>query len=515
MIFKELPMQLAFILVLSGIASASLAAWVAACRRKVNGAFEFSLFLLSVSFYSFGYALEINQNTLPGIFDSLRIQFLGIPFSAVLFFVFTVKLVTGRKIKYYFLCLLFAIPVITMLLVLNLENHDLFYKTTSLDFDRIFPMLEYSVGPWYVINMLSLVLSSSAAEILLLINIIKKEGVERKQYLFVFVSGLLPIISAVINPARVHNIDLQPFFLTITGILLAVALFRYRMFDIVPYAREIAVDSIREILVVFDTYGIVQDINLSAKKSDIPGEIMIGSSLPETSPLRRFADSAVQYSEPSQENLEYQFEYNNKNYLLKITYISKGNKSGRGFVFIISDITKSVMLIRELEYFAIYDSLTGIFNRRHILDLAQTEIDKARRSSVDLGFVLIDIDYFKKINDVYGHLAGDYVLKKIASVLSDELRVTDLFGRYGGEEFLIICPGSDAETTLSISERLRKAVEKYEFVYNDEIIKINASFGIYALIPSDGDKIDEILHKADIALYLAKNHGRNKCEVYQ
>lgn len=93
--------------------------------------------------------------------------------------------------------------------------------------------------------MVNLIASSAAAEIILLISYFKSRGLQRKQLLLVFLSGLLPVISAAVNPVRNFNLDLQPFFLIVTGILLFIALFRYRMFELVPYAREIAVDSIR------------------------------------------------------------------------------------------------------------------------------------------------------------------------------------------------------------------------------------------------------------------------------
>ncbi len=318
----------------------------------------------------------------------------------------------------------------------------------------------------------------------------------------------------MINPVRMNYFDIQPFVLMITGVILSVAVFRYRMFDLIPYAREIAVDSMKDYFIVFDMDGNVQDFNSSAGKSDMLCDIVAGSQLPEKNPLKRFCDSAIKYKSAFSEMIDYQFDYKERNYQLKISYIKKDYISESGYVFIVSDITKSVKIIKELEYYAIYNSLTGSYNRRHIINLANREINIALKSRIYIGFILIDIDHFKKVNDTFGHLTGDYVLKEFSLIIGRELRVSDLYGRYGGEEFLVVCPGSDPETTLSIAERLRVSVQEHSFVYKNEAVRVTASFGVFAKIPSKNDTFDDMLRKADIALYNAKNSGRNNSRIY-
>ena len=507
-------MMLAFILVLSGTATAALASWTISGKKKVCGASDFSLFLLTVSLYCFGYAFEINKSTISGIYDSLRIQFTGISFSTVFFLLFSVKLITEKKIRYYIYLILFIIPVVTILAVFTLEKHDLFYSDASVVYGGLFPVLHYTAGPLYIVSMANLITTSCIAEILLFLNIFRSRGIKRKQIIIVFISGFFPILSAVINPVRMNYFDIQPFVLMITGVILSVAVFRYRMFDLIPYAREIAVDSMKDYFIVFDMDGNVQDFNSSAGKSDMLCDIVTGAQLPEKNPLKRFCDSAIKYKSAFSEMIDYQFDYKERNYQLKISYIKKDYISESGYVFIVSDITKSVKIIKELEYYAIYNSLTGSYNRRHIINLANREINIAVKSRIYIGFILIDIDHFKKVNDTFGHLTGDYVLKEFSLIIGRELRVSDLYGRYGGEEFLVVCPGSDPETTLSIAERLRVSVQEHSFVYKNEAVRVTASFGVFAKIPSKNDTFDDMLRKADIALYNAKNSGRNNSRIY-
>ena len=143
-------------------------------------------FYFLLLYYCFGYAHEINQHTLNGIYDSLRIQFIGIPFSAVLFLMFSIKLVTGKKLNYYLNIFLLIIPVITVFIVFNIEKHDLFYIAASVKNDGIFPVLIYQSGPWYIVNMANLLLSSAAAEIILAVSFFRRTGNRKQQILFVF-----------------------------------------------------------------------------------------------------------------------------------------------------------------------------------------------------------------------------------------------------------------------------------------------------------------------------------------
>ena len=160
---------------------------------------------------------------------------------------------------------------------------------------------------------------------------------------------------------------------------------------------------------------------------------------------------------------------------------------------------------KELEKLSITDNLTNIYNRRKLDELLGNEILRSERFGHIFGFAILDIDHFKNVNDTYGHQIGDSVLKKIASILKTNLRRTDFVGRFGGEEFVIICPESNIENTAELMERFRLIIEKYNF---GEVKNNTASFGI--TIFKKGDNLDSIIKRADEALYEAKNSGRNR-----
>lgn len=173
---------------------------------------------------------------------------------------------------------------------------------------------------------------------------------------------------------------------------------------------------------------------------------------------------------------------------------------------------KKVRLYEQIEEMATTDSLTGLYVRRKILELTRDELERAKRCSLYLAFSMLDIDYFKKCNDRYGHLVGDYVLREIARILKTNLREIDLIGRYGGEEFSVILPQTDLEGAKIVAQRISEAVRKYPFKAYGEVFRTTISCGV-AIFPDDAQADIQLIDAADRALYAAKNRGRD-CVVF-
>ena len=170
-----------------------------------------------------------------------------------------------------------------------------------------------------------------------------------------------------------------------------------------------------------------------------------------------------------------------------------------------SRLRQALATINEL---AIRDELTGIHNRRFLLDLVEKEKERADRNGSEFCLCLFDIDFFKRINDTYGHAAGDTVLRAFARTVQDQLRALDAFGRYGGEEFLLMLPETPAASAIALAERVRGAVEGLRCTDGERTITLTASAGVaeYRL----GEKVAQTIVRADQALYLAKSGGRNR-----
>jgi two-component system, cell cycle response regulator len=171
--------------------------------------------------------------------------------------------------------------------------------------------------------------------------------------------------------------------------------------------------------------------------------------------------------------------------------------------------TELVDRIREQ---SVRDSLTWLYNHQYFQTRMDDLLAAAKREKEHLGFIIMDIDYFKKFNDTYGHQAGDFVLKKSAEILNSELRGSDIVARYGGEEFVAILPKRDLKGAYSIAERIRGVFDKVSFKYENHDLKITISAGVSAYMPSNDKPLTKelIIRYADDALYKAKEQGRNK-----
>jgi diguanylate cyclase (GGDEF)-like protein len=164
---------------------------------------------------------------------------------------------------------------------------------------------------------------------------------------------------------------------------------------------------------------------------------------------------------------------------------------------------------KVLHRLSITDGLTGLDNRKHIMDQFGDAIARAQRYSQSLAILMIDIDYFKRINDTYGHQIGDAVMCRLAESLLGSVRECDHVGRYGGEEFLIILPDTNVRSGLGLAERIRQNVNQLQIATDGGIITVTVSIGV-AGFPDDGKDVESLIRSADKALYHAKNSGRNR-----
>ncbi|MHB9024670.1 MAG: diguanylate cyclase [Armatimonadota bacterium] len=162
---------------------------------------------------------------------------------------------------------------------------------------------------------------------------------------------------------------------------------------------------------------------------------------------------------------------------------------------------------------AAMDELTNVFNRRHVLQRLDEEMHQHRRNGCPLSCTMLDVDFFKSVNDRYGHLAGDAALKHVAQTIKDSLRMSDIVGRYGGEEFLIILPETGRQKALDIAERIRLIVAETSVIpcLEGDGLRVTVSLGVTSL--EETDTIDSLISRADSALYRAKDAGRNRTEV--
>ncbi len=181
-----------------------------------------------------------------------------------------------------------------------------------------------------------------------------------------------------------------------------------------------------------------------------------------------------------------------------------------------AELEEALAKYRKAEHEASTDMLTGLNNRRYFQDQSAREIELSKRHHRNMSVIMLDVDHFKKFNDTYGHAIGDEVLKVVGKVMHETVRLSDIACRFGGEEFVTLCPDTDAQGAAVVAERLREAIQKVQLtdLEGKPIPNITASLGVSSLMPTD-ERVAEILERADIALYACKAGGRNQVQIWR
>lgn len=187
-----------------------------------------------------------------------------------------------------------------------------------------------------------------------------------------------------------------------------------------------------------------------------------------------------------------------------LKHIITSDIDNTGMVIGFTSISHDISDKKEIERLSVTDGLTGLFNRRKLDEVIQNEIDRFDRYNQPFAVILLDIDFFKKVNDNFGHKVGDLVLINIAKILHTKVRKTDLIGRWGGEEFMVVCSSTQLNGAMNLAENIRKAIEVEVF---PDVGNLTASFGVTQCY--EGNTADDIFLRTDSALYMAKKNGRN------
>lgn len=220
------------------------------------------------------------------------------------------------------------------------------------------------------------------------------------------------------------------------------------------------------------------------------------------------------YYEAQDKILEYKIYENQYQYIL--TILHKLNQEEISHLDFFVEETKigfiRSILFKEAEELARKDGLTGLYLRRYFLSRLNDELIRAARYNDRFSVIMFDIDFFKKVNDTYGHITGDFILKEIARIISDTVAEQGLCSRWGGEEFLVFIPYQSKKEVYALAENIRKTIEQYNFYFNDQNIKITISGGISSY-PEDATGIERLIELADQKLYKAKQSGRNRIEI--
>jgi len=477
-----------YLLFAAAVASAIIS--VVAWRRRSIGSVASAITLLMAASFWWGLSYALHWS---GLFPEagyfwLDASYIGVVVVPSVYFVFTLLYTDNRryltcKVKY----LLAVEPVVTLVMLFTDRYHGLFFDGKRFAEGRAI----LDGGVWFWVNITYSYLMILVAFVILIRFAVKTRGFQRKQIVLIVFGALIPWVSSgisIVNLSPVPDLDLTPFAFTVTGIAFAWALFRFNLLNIVPVARDALVEVMTDGVFVLDLNNKVVDINLAAQEFLGLSKSSIGKNAEYL--FRNTPDLVERYRSVKEGQFELYTEYYGNRYLdMRVVSLFDRRKQHSGKLFIFRDITQRKAaeiqikhanrrlkeqlseiekLQSELRGQAIHDSLTGLYNRRYLEETLEMELEQAVRNETPLSILMLDIDYFKRINDTCGHGAGDAVLRKLGKLLVRETREAgDIACRYGGEEFVVV------------------------------------------LVDTPGNTADQILNASDDALYRAKKAGRN------
>jgi diguanylate cyclase (GGDEF)-like protein/PAS domain S-box-containing protein len=494
--------------------AAAIYAWR---RRLVPGATMLMMDLLCITGWLLSDIGELIAPTVNASLASVKFSYLFIAVSPIFWLGFALQY-TGKErwVSFRYFGFFWIFSIITFILAQTNEIHRMIWSTWKVDMvnEHLKMFTAGSYGPWFWVHAIYSYILMFSGAFLIIQQHIRSAPIYRKQSNWLVIGALTPLTFNFIYILRLipdFQKDFSSLAFAFAGIAFAIGIFRYDLFDLMPIARNTIVENMQEGMLVIDQKGRLLDINPTARKLLLPTkDIIIGNllekHLPEIKHLLPKDDQASRVR-------EFSIRRNRvlRNFEGKLSVLRDNNNKRLGYLIILQDITERKKLHQQVERLASKDSLTGLHNRRHLLELAQHEIYRSYRYKHPVSLLIIDIDYFKKINDTYGHLVGDQVLVSFSDYLKKALRNVDIIGRFGGDEFVVILPETGSETAYSTAIRLCNTTRSSPYNTVEGEVRFTLSIGISSEDDVQKDaNLYSFIERANRALYRAKSLGRDQ-----
>ena len=483
---------------------------VALYRNQSYKKNHFLLMHSMVILFLFGYLLELTSTNVEEAYAAVRVMYAGAAFVAPFVFFFTADYCNTRVPPFIkiFMMVLSSAMTVTMW---TTKFHYLVYRDYSFSFAG---HLKFTPGPLYSWLHIYPLFCMILTMLVMFHQMRNWKNKYRKRLLTLLGCVAVPCIAEIIyfiiilagmNKNRFY---FTPHSLAVMSFGLYLGVVRVNIFEIISIGTVAAMKHIREGFILVD-----EDNNYLASN---PAAIRI---LPGIAGLAKGASVFSADNWPKElrdmENDSVEFliaEEVPRYFKASINPVFAKNKALMARMILLGEITDSVNLLKELENAAYIDALTGLYNRKHFSELANVDIERAQRLNQSIYTAMLDLDFFKQVNDTYGHAAGDLVLKAAAGIIRQTIRSYDLVGRYGGEEFVILIADLDSSEAYNLIERIRENMEHNTTFYEGMEIRVACSIGLAKF--AEGDTMETAVRKADEALYASKHSGRNNVKVY-
>lgn len=503
-------------------------------RRYLLAGKLLTFFMLAVAIWAFGSGVEAGSVGLSHKIFWSKMEYLGFVWASPLCVLFILAYTNHWNwVKPPVLVVFGTISLITLLLAWTNEYHGLIWKEFIPGNTRL-NLLIYNHGTWFFVYTASQFLLFCLSIIVLLRDLRYQKSPYYQQTITLIIAILIPAVIGLLysfHLAPIPGLDWMPICTFFTGLMLTWSIYHYRLLDLVPIARDTLVEQMMDGVLVLDDQQRIIDINPSARRMIKYGNtIKIGDNLSTVLPDIYESLTGIKHNTSTQ-ILSIKETTNDLRYVDVRLMIIKGSGAvSNCSLLLLRDITKRKTiedslhkakqeleeqleeiqkLQNQLREESIRDPLTNLYNRRYLEDSLQREFAHANRDNYPVSIIMADIDHFKRINDSFGHGVGDEVLQHLSRLLLSSFRMEDIICRYGGEEFIIVMPGTTAETAYLRTESFRNALDETIMEIAEHQIHITISAG-QAVYPADGQTVEDVIKAADQAMYQAKSTGRNR-----
>ena len=487
----------------------------------------FAATLVAFLIWTVGYVFEILSSSLGAKLWWADFEFIGIALLPVVWFQ-VVRRYTGHGPLPRWSAALLGAFVVVSVAVFAANPGRIFRGAPTLDTSTAPAVLVPDYGWYWAAFFMPVVYLLLGATVVLLAHAMwrDRQSLYRVQYALLIVAILLPVIAGTLyifglEPAP--GLNPTTAVVSVSGAIMAYALFRYRLFRIAPLARGMVVDGLSDGVIVLDTYDRIVDFNPAARSlfPDLDGEAL-GRPVSEILAFHPGLLESIGHADDSApDTVVAEFSIalpgdaagelpESRHFTLALTAVRA--RSGRvlGHSVLLHDVTRSVELLRQVERLATTDTLTELLTRKAFLELGEREMTRARRQGFPMWLVKLDLDHFALVNDLYGSEAGDEVIRAVAGACRRILRAFDLVGRSGGEEFVMLLPHLSSPEAEEIAERLRQAVEALAVFRDDQLVTVTASVGLAGTECAGHEFLNDLLAPADSALRRAHEDGGNR-----
>jgi len=457
-----------------------------------------------------GYYLQITATTVEAAIVACRVSYVGIPLIGVLLYCFSRVYSDKPKLHPLVFAAMFLPALVFTLSVFMYPWLPFFFQDLQFSTSGLVNHLVVVPGLLYYLCIVYVTVFTIWGFITLMVSFIRQKRYEGAVIFFVAITIPLAVQFYNLIFGLIGGWNPQRTSLALSVVLLAIYLVRYKQAEWLSVGRELVVQDMKDAFILLDNKGVVIDHNLSAE-SYFP-ELKRGDQFYRLMDLWEFpAERYTAYS-----IYPYDMYRDGQEKHLRITTSPLEAKDKiTGTLVIINDDSMTYEMIQELTRLARIDDLTGLRNRSTFFSDATPSFDLIQRQAETKGCALMmDIDYFKNVNDTYGHAMGDQVLTFIGDLIRKRFRHTDVYGRYGGEELSVWMPATDLSGAWHVAEEIRTAVEANEFVFGEATFHVTISIGIASMNETHPKDFEELVKQADQALYEAKNSGRNRTCVY-